>query len=256
MEPEALLHAIRADPDDETVRLVYADWLEEHGNPRSEFIRVQCELARLFDPVPRLDRPRDSEHARIGSEEDQLSNQELYLALKERERQLLTALEPAWVGPLWSLFEDWTTRRSFRRGFVESVRLSPREFTTHAPTLFEWCPLIRDLRIASDADHLAVALASPYMARVEQLDLGGYFWPQEDHLLALGSSPYLSQLKTLRLGDNLDEQDLQLLARAPWMSGLRTLVLECDSYLGDSPDRVAEVNRILGRRVCVVDPCN
>src|SRR5262245_38829145 len=43
----ALLAAIREAPDDDAPRLVYADWLDEHGQPeRAEFIRVQCELAR------------------------------------------------------------------------------------------------------------------------------------------------------------------------------------------------------------------
>ncbi len=51
---EALLSAIRAEPDDDGPRLVYADWLEEHGEqPRAEFIRVQCELARLPGKDPR-----------------------------------------------------------------------------------------------------------------------------------------------------------------------------------------------------------
>ena len=44
---EALLAAILANPAEDTPRLVYADWLEEHGREeRAEFIRVQCELAR------------------------------------------------------------------------------------------------------------------------------------------------------------------------------------------------------------------
>lgn len=48
------LHAaILANPDDDTVRLVYADCLQEHGEAgRAEFIRVQIELARC-DPKPR-----------------------------------------------------------------------------------------------------------------------------------------------------------------------------------------------------------
>jgi uncharacterized protein (TIGR02996 family) len=42
------LEAILEDPDDDTPRLVYADWLQEHVDPeRGEFIRVQVELARL-----------------------------------------------------------------------------------------------------------------------------------------------------------------------------------------------------------------
>ena len=45
------LAAIRAAPDDDAPRLIYADWLDEHGQPeRAEFIRVQCELARRESP--------------------------------------------------------------------------------------------------------------------------------------------------------------------------------------------------------------
>src|SRR6476619_554029 len=50
----ALLAAIRAAPADDAPRLIYADWLDEHGRPeRAEFIRVQCELARRDDPALR-----------------------------------------------------------------------------------------------------------------------------------------------------------------------------------------------------------
>lgn len=46
-EQDALLAAICAEPDDDTLRLVYADFLEENGeSDRAEFIRVQIELAR------------------------------------------------------------------------------------------------------------------------------------------------------------------------------------------------------------------
>lgn len=44
----ALLKAIAEQPDEDTVRLAYADWLEENGQgERAEFIRVQIEIARL-----------------------------------------------------------------------------------------------------------------------------------------------------------------------------------------------------------------
>jgi uncharacterized protein (TIGR02996 family) len=39
---EAFLEAIRANPRDKTARLVYADWLEERGDPRAEYLRVLC----------------------------------------------------------------------------------------------------------------------------------------------------------------------------------------------------------------------
>src|SRR5262249_22464510 len=45
-EAAALLRAIIANPDDDTPRLVYADWLQEHDDPeRAEYIRVQCQIA-------------------------------------------------------------------------------------------------------------------------------------------------------------------------------------------------------------------
>jgi uncharacterized protein (TIGR02996 family) len=41
------LDTIRRWPDADAPRLTYADWLEENGDPLGEFIRVQCELAKL-----------------------------------------------------------------------------------------------------------------------------------------------------------------------------------------------------------------
>ena len=44
----AFLNAVLERPDDDLPRLVYADYLDETGEPnRAEFIRVQIELARL-----------------------------------------------------------------------------------------------------------------------------------------------------------------------------------------------------------------
>ena len=46
----ALLRAIRDMPDEDTPRLMYADFLQEEGDPaRAELIRVQVERARLAD---------------------------------------------------------------------------------------------------------------------------------------------------------------------------------------------------------------
>lgn len=52
-EERALCTAIAAHPDEDTPRLVYADWLQEHDQPeRAEFIRVQVELATYGDLQP------------------------------------------------------------------------------------------------------------------------------------------------------------------------------------------------------------
>jgi uncharacterized protein (TIGR02996 family) len=46
-DSDALVSAIFAHPGDDTPRLVYADWLEEHGQANyAEFIRLQCAAAR------------------------------------------------------------------------------------------------------------------------------------------------------------------------------------------------------------------
>jgi uncharacterized protein (TIGR02996 family) len=48
MSEDAFLRAILAQPNDDNVRLVYADWLEEQGDPgsasRAEFLRLTAEL--------------------------------------------------------------------------------------------------------------------------------------------------------------------------------------------------------------------
>jgi uncharacterized protein (TIGR02996 family) len=52
-EHESFLRAIFDAPADDTPRLVYADFLDENGEPeRAEFIRVQCEHKRLLSLEP------------------------------------------------------------------------------------------------------------------------------------------------------------------------------------------------------------
>src|SRR5947207_5293082 len=50
---EAFLQAIRESPDDDDLRLVFADWLEERDDPHGELMRVQVELSRLPHRSPR-----------------------------------------------------------------------------------------------------------------------------------------------------------------------------------------------------------
>jgi uncharacterized protein (TIGR02996 family) len=46
MEDEAFLRALAEEPADDVRRLVYADWLDERGDPRAAFLRAEVELAR------------------------------------------------------------------------------------------------------------------------------------------------------------------------------------------------------------------
>ncbi len=54
------LDAIKANPDDAVTRLVYADWLEERGDARSEFLRLQVESDRIHGRLHQLRRQLDS----------------------------------------------------------------------------------------------------------------------------------------------------------------------------------------------------
>jgi uncharacterized protein (TIGR02996 family) len=48
-ERDAFIAAIIEQPECDTRRLAFADWLDEHGEPeRAEFVRVQVELSRLW----------------------------------------------------------------------------------------------------------------------------------------------------------------------------------------------------------------
>lgn len=55
-ERESLLAAVCADPGNDLPRLVYADWLEENGDPhRARFIRAQVEADQYIDGDSRKD---------------------------------------------------------------------------------------------------------------------------------------------------------------------------------------------------------
>jgi uncharacterized protein (TIGR02996 family) len=62
-QEEAFLQAIREEPDKDDLRLIYADWLEDHARPaRAEFIRVQLEPPRLPEDDERRPEPEQREH--------------------------------------------------------------------------------------------------------------------------------------------------------------------------------------------------
>jgi len=46
-EDAEFLEEIRRSPNDDTPRLIYADWLEEQGDVRAEYLRLECEVASL-----------------------------------------------------------------------------------------------------------------------------------------------------------------------------------------------------------------
>src|SRR3954447_24714388 len=53
-EEQGFLDAIRRSPDDEAARLIFADWLEERGDPLGEFIRLRAQRKHVEGRVQAL----------------------------------------------------------------------------------------------------------------------------------------------------------------------------------------------------------
>jgi uncharacterized protein (TIGR02996 family) len=103
----ALLAAIRAAPDDDAPRLVYADWLDEHGHPeRAEFIRLQVQLARY-----------EQLHSHTGEE---------IVGLWLREDELLARHSEA-IGGLATPRYQLDFERGFATGFSYLAALASRQ---------------------------------------------------------------------------------------------------------------------------------
>jgi uncharacterized protein (TIGR02996 family) len=153
MSPDenALLSAIEAAPADDLPRLVYADWLEEHGHPtRAEFVRLQCEIEQLETVRKHEVRPQHESQWR-------------------RQAELLARYRGKLLGPLAGL-PTWIEAK-FRRGFVESVELRVADFLDHAAALDAARPRPR-VRVNQVAADVAGFLRSPHLGCVTEI--GGY----------------------------------------------------------------------------------
>ena len=124
---EGFISAIVAAPEDDTLRLVAADFLEENGEPdRAAFIRVQVALASLeaddLSESLEADELRKKERALLGP----LSEFPHLWAAEECPE--LVRVTPTRSG---SLHVEGTNRLVWRRGFVEEVRCPAAEWLRH-----------------------------------------------------------------------------------------------------------------------------
>ena len=222
---EAFIQAIREAPHEDAPRLIYADWLEEHGQAdRAEFIRVQGRLARMPDAV----------------------EQATWTA---RAEELLRRHWEEWVGLLREIVGPWRDRygeswlgeayhpdalRRFVRGFVGELALDAERFLRHVRDVNRLMPL-HTLSLWR-AGHCAAALANtPELRGLVKLAFADYYDAPltARDATALASSPYLGGLSLLFLARNsLGDEGVEALARAPWLISLTYLDLS-DNGLSD-----------------------
>src|SRR4051812_26632158 len=104
---------IQEHPDDDTPRLVFADWLDDHGqHDRAEFIRVQVRLARTGEDDP-------------GRQ-----------ALEDEAEGLLARHEEEWAAPVARHALAWR----WSRGFIERVTVRAEALLRDGAALFAAAP--------------------------------------------------------------------------------------------------------------------
>jgi uncharacterized protein (TIGR02996 family) len=201
---EPFLRAICARPDDDTPRLVYADWLDENGDPdRAEFIRLSVEFGNGSATAP-SDNPR-----------------------WWRMRALFKLYEAVWKkelpGPADVLWDD---PFGWHRGFPERVSIvgSDRFFMTYVEEIVRVTPAQSVIlaRFSRTCDGLA---ACHHMLRFRRLytartRLG------DDRVAQLANSPYFGNLEELGLaGSQMGDAGGLALARSPYLDKIRSLSL-------------------------------
>src|SRR5262249_12151002 len=200
----------------DAVRLIFADWLDENGEPeRAEFIRLQCDRARRVEPLPAC-------------------AEEVW-----REEELLARFGDTWRAELPELSHvRWG---NFERGFVnlaeadnlDGFRWSARAVRSRTPVRRFRLSRIRrlderDLTYRNDLRMLTT------------LDLSGSSigWRGAR---ALASCRYLTGLRELELDDNrVGDHGVEVLAASPHLAGLTKFGLRSNSLTAAGARSLAE----------------
>jgi uncharacterized protein (TIGR02996 family) len=146
----AFLQAIIENPADDLPRLVLCDWLDELGETdRSEFIRVQLELAKYPDDykveVPPIQQgrnentPEELRFVHLLRRQWELWDAGLWSVYRDGLPCGVHVMLPGWIGG--SLIEAHP-----RRGFVSSVRCDLASWLTIGPSVVTAHP-VEDVRI-------------------------------------------------------------------------------------------------------------
>ncbi len=175
------LRPIIAAPDDDALRLAYADAMAPLRPERAEFIRLQVDRAAG-------ERQRRARFGAPGSREAELRRlhgREWANAVAAYGRPLATA----------GAFRGW----EFERGFVAMLRTDPGILVDPSSRLFELAP-IEHVDVTPDGDVRSV-LTSPVLARLRSLDLGDLRLTDDDARL-LATESQLTRCEWLDLRNN------------------------------------------------------
>lgn len=218
-EYQLFLDEIRAHPDDDAPRLIFADWLEERGEPLAEFIRTQCALAGMT--------ARNSEFRRL-------------------EAAARVFVQSNAFAELQALRDLGATDIRFQRGFVEHIRISAANFITRSDDLFEIAPIVRSVLIRRPGDLFAEVMNCRHLQRIEFLAL------RVNDLLAsharlLAGSPHVCNLRRLDLSGNLiGRNGLLALLVSPSLAKLEYLDL-WNNGIGDDGAAMLVESELAGR---------
>ncbi len=238
-EREAFLQAIAEAPDDDVVRLVFADWLEERGDPLAEFIRMQIELEPLrracSEPMAELERHRRL--AMIPPGED-FPDEDWPLARQlQREADLLAKHRAEWLGKAGQMEKDHSNHfePEFRRGFVESAEVGLTGLAEYGMVLRRACPALQRLIILGTLGRGEEIADCRAVSGLTELLLAG--WLNAQDAAALVGSRHLRSLSSLTvwIGAEEDEAACRSLARLPSLREL-TLVQMWGGIAADDPE--------------------
>ncbi len=202
-DEQPFLDAIFARYHHDAPRLVYADFLEEAGDPeRAELVRVQIALAHLSNDHPR--RPE----------------------LANRQAELLATHAARWTDHLKHLVAGV----EYRRGVPDSVSMYAGAFLSDGEELFRLARVCR-LRLLEAARVMPKLIHCPLLGRVQELDLCGNDLGNGGVNL-LSRSPFLKDLRVLDLGFNgADDVGVWALSRSAGFPNLAVLMLNDNGHI-------------------------
>jgi uncharacterized protein (TIGR02996 family) len=245
IDEQSLLSTIIADPDDDRPRLLYADWLQEHGQlDKARLIRVQIEEEQLLAACEKA-LPRLKGITWGGFQRGLVSS--VYAAIPAAFRRHANCI--ADVGSVHRVvFKnpdgfDVLAQVSALARFTDlsaydephwAARDGDREHRFNddlqAVLASAHCPRLRSLELNTCqlGPRGAKALADcPRLESLIHLDLCDNYVGDEG-LAALAASPYLTHLRKLSLHDYIGAQGAAALAQAPNLAGLTYLDIRCD----------------------------